>query len=388
MKGDGLDTDDAEAPSPVSSSYSGLDRPRSKRQKADNALPFQVFDDIVTNGKKPHIIKGVIVRGETSSWVGAPGKAKSALITDISVHVSAGWGWRGYKTKEQCSVVILAFERVGLLQRRLDAYRRKYGLKGLPIAIVKAPVDLMNSASVEILTNTIRRVEARFSLSVGMLVLDTFAKAIAYGGGDENSAKDQNRVLGNLRLVQDETNIHIALVGHTGKDEARGARGSSAHLGDVDLMVQISGDLVKSAVITKANDQPEGSLTTFKLETFEFGVDEDDDPITTSIVSADVPDQAPKSEVRYARSDRQQIALDSLTEVIIAFGVEPPASLQLPKRFRVVDVGKWREEMFRRGVLDKQASNPRRDFIKVRDALVTQRLIGLRDNLVWKVETS
>jgi len=386
MKGNGLNTDDAGVSFPVSASYHGLARPLSKKQKAPNALPFQIFDDIVTEGEKPHIIKGVIARGETSSWIGAPGKAKSALLTDLSVHVSAGWDWRGYRIKERCAVIMLAFERAGLLQRRLDAYRRKYGLEGLPLAIVKAPVDLMSPASVEILTNTIRQVEAHFELSVGLLVLDTFAKAIAYGGGDENSARDQNRVLGHLRLIQDKTTAHIALVGHTGKDEARGARGSSAHLGDVDLMVQISGNLTKSAIITKANDQPEGPLTTFKLETFEFGLDEDGDPITTSIVSTDVPDREPNSGSRSALSDQQKIALDSLTEVLITFGVDPPATFQLPRSVRVVNVANWREEMFRRGALDSEARNPRTDFKRVRDALVTRNLIGFRDNLVWKVE--
>jgi hypothetical protein len=238
--------------------------------------------------------------------------------------------------------------------------------------------------SVAILADTIDSVSQRFDLPVGLLVLDTFAKAIAFGGGDENSAKDQNRVLGHLRVVQNATEVHVALVGHTGKDEAKGARGSNAHLGDVDLMVQFSGDLVKSAVITKANDQPEGPLTTFRLETFDFGTDEDGDPISTSIVSPEAPDREAKTSQNRKPSDRQKLALDGLTEALITLGRDAPPSLQLSKGTRVVEVQKWRDELFRRGVLEHSASNPRADFARIRDALIARGLVGYRDELVWR----
>src|SRR4029079_2934465 len=79
--------------------------------------------------------------------------------------------------------------------------------------------------------------------------------------------------------------VHVALIGHTGKDETRGARGSNALLGDVDVMVTIGGDEIKTATVTKANDAPEGVLFSFKSEVHDFGADEDGDPITVNIVS-------------------------------------------------------------------------------------------------------
>ena len=72
--------------------------------------------------------------------------------------------------------------------------------------------------------------------------------------------------------MQELTGVHVALIGHTGKDESRGARGSNAHLGDVDMMVQIAvADDVRTATITKINDGAEGVLTRFKLETRHAG---------------------------------------------------------------------------------------------------------------------
>ena len=79
--------------------------------------------------------------------------------------------------------------------------------------------------------------------------------------------------------------MHIATIGHTGKDETKGERGSNAKLADVDVLVQITGDVVKSATTKKANDQPDGPLTAFQLEPFEFGPDEDGEPFRTFILS-------------------------------------------------------------------------------------------------------
>jgi hypothetical protein len=118
-------------------------------------------------------------------------------------------------------------------------------------------------------------------------IFDTFAKLIAAGGGDENLAKDQGRVFANVQRIKDAVGCHVALVGHTGKDEGRGARGSNALLGDVDVMVTISGDELKTATVTKANDMPEGPLFSFKSELHEFGTDQDGDPITVNIVSSE-----------------------------------------------------------------------------------------------------
>jgi hypothetical protein len=168
----------------------------------------------------------------------------------------------------------------------------------LPIAVADAVIDLLNPACVEIIVATVRAAEQQFGRDVGLIIIDTYAKGIAANGGDEDKARDQNRAAANLRNVHARLDVHIALVGHTGKDESRGARGSNAHVGDVDVMVQISGDTIKVAQVIKGNDQPERVVAQFKLEPFELGRDEDGDPITTSIVSTDAIDAQPTHKLR------------------------------------------------------------------------------------------
>lgn len=245
------------------------------------------FAECGASVRKDWIIKGVIAKAETSAWIAPPGHGKSALLAEIAVHCAAGRDWRGQKAKEPCGVVFLALERADLCKRRLHAYAQRDGFDDLPIAIHAGIIDLMSTGCVQAIIEIVREAERQFSYSVGMIVIDTFNKGIAAGNGDEDKARDQNRVAANLRRVQELLGVHIALIGHTGKDETRGARGSNAHLGDVDLMIQITGDDIKIADIVKANDQPERVLAQFRLEPIDLGVDEDGDPITTSIVSAD-----------------------------------------------------------------------------------------------------
>ena len=354
-----------------------------------DVLPFVSFDELQVSVRKPWVLKPILALGETSSWVGGPGKGKSALLTDIAIHVAGGLTWRGYKAKGRFAVVYLAFERGDLVKRRLEAYKRKHQLSGLPIVVVTAPVDVMQPGSVSVIVATIQAVALKYGIDVGLLVIDTYAKAIAFGGGDENSAKDQNRVLGHLRIVQQQTDVHVALIGHTGKDEAKGARGSNAHLGDVDVMVQFGGTDVKTAIVTKANDGPEGPLTTFRLEPFDFGPDEDGDPITTSVLSADVPDR-PTARLRQGRPNHsEQIALSMLRYALDEVGEKPPASNHIAASVgSVVTIDDWRRYCFQGGISAAEVTEDAKQkaFRRALLALQAKDLIRVWGSYVWLPE--
>jgi hypothetical protein len=343
-------------------------------------IELTFFNDLDQPTPKPWLIKNVIARGETSSWIAPPGKGKSALLTDISVHLAGGADWRGYHTKDRAGVIYFALERADLVKRRLIAHKLRDKLPVLPIAVAGQVVDLMNKSCVNIIVATIRRAEQHFGCGVGLAVFDTYAKAIAAGGGDESLAKDQNVALANVRRVLDKVNIHIAGIGHTGKDETRGERGSNARLADVDLLTQITGEAVKSAAVKKANDQPDGPLTSFRLEAFDFGPDEDGDPFRTFILAKEI-----LTSVTLDRplSDQQRLAIDALIEVTLSYGQDMQPALGLPNGLKSVTADQWKAELLRRNVLDPQASNPRSRFHELRTRLTAKKLIGTRDDLVW-----
>src|SRR5262249_26641832 len=282
---------------------------------------------------KPWLIKGVIAMGEASSWIAPPGKGKSTLLTDIAVHLAAGIEWRGYRAKGHYGVVYFALERASLVERRLAAYKARDGFSDLPIAVAGQTIDLFSRNSDAQIVDAIKRAEDKFGHKVGLAIFDTYSKGIAAGGGDENQAKDQNIAVANLRRVIDQIGIHIASVGHTGKDQSKGERGSNAKLADVDVQVQISGDIAKTATVTKANDQPEGVLTAFRLEPYDLGVDEDGDEFRTFILSKEaVIGTVANREL----SDRQQLAMEALAETMLAHGRRAPIEYGLRLDAKIV----------------------------------------------------
>jgi AAA domain len=288
-------------------------------------LKLTYFDDCGKTALRRWILKGIIARNETSGWIAPPGAGKSALLTEIAVHCAALIDWRGHRAKEAVGVVVFALERADLFKRRLEAYQQRDSLHGLPIAVADVVIDLLNPACVETIVATVRDAERTFGCSAGVLIFDTYAKGIAANGGDEDKAKDQNRAAANLRTVHSrlQNNVHIALVGHTGKDESRGARGSNAHVGDVDVMVQISGEAIKIAAVIKGNDQPERTVAEFKMEVVETGRDEDGDPITTSIVSSEhlEPSTEPRAKAKKEKLTPNQQTLFGMLHAAGAGGL-------------------------------------------------------------------
>lgn len=260
--------------------------------------PYQhVAEFSVATAAKPYIVKGLIALGETSAWIAPPGGMKSALMAELTICIAAAQDWHGMRTIGRYGVVYFALERADLVKRRLMAHAQRLGitnLHSLPITVCASTIDLMDSRSVSDVLATIVSAEKLSGFDTGLIVFDTFAKLVAAGGGDEDKAKDQGKVFANIQRVKDglaktSNRAHVALVGHTGKDETRGSRGSNAILGDADIMVTISGDVIRTATVIKANDRAEGPLFSFTSCVHEFGIDEDGDPITVNIVSEETP---------------------------------------------------------------------------------------------------
>jgi hypothetical protein len=384
----------------------------AERNKASNAkantakeapqaggIPLEFYEDFDKTVSKKAIIKGVLYRGERSSWVGPPGSGKSALLADLALHAAEGTDWRGHRSKEKVVVLYFALERKELVKRRMRAHERppiQLEMKdgkletrkpdrartNLPIAVAGSAIDLLSPASVDIIVETICAAKAHYGRPVGLIIIDTFNKGIAMGGGDENAAKDQNIAAANLQQVQDQTDVHIALIGHTGKDESRGARGSNAHLGDVDMMVQISlaGD-VRTAAITKINDGMECVLTRFRVKEVTLGYDEDGDPITTAIVSDEVPTGG------WTGLNKRQARAMHMLEDALAEGGEPaPPGSGYPKGATVVPIVLWRDHCLRGGLfMGVKMESARRAFRRAVDDLTGLRRIGVWDERVWIV---
>src|SRR5215831_230728 len=317
----------------VTTGHRGL-RSKAREGQSSNAIEsfqFSTFDEATAEViSKQWLLKGLLARGETSAWIGAPGSLKSALLTDIAVCVAASRDWQGRRNKGQAGVVYFALERADLVRRRLAAYRTRHGLESLPIAVVAKLVNLMDAAVTQVVIATIKAVEKRFGCTVGLLIFDTYGKAIAAGGGDEDKARDQGVMFANIQRIKERCVVHVALVGHTGKDANRGARGSNAILGDADLMVAITGADIRTATMTKANDLPDGPITSFRADLVELGIDEDGDKITVAVIAAVETTPVQREGARKSLKPRPELAKRTLANLLCDVGEPPPLGLSVP----------------------------------------------------------
>jgi hypothetical protein len=247
-------------------------------------------------------------------------------------------------------------------------------------------IDLMNPKTVDQIVATIDVVEARFGLPVGLIIFDTYPKAVAAGGGDEDKARDQGVAFTNLQRIKDVRPVHIALVGHCGKDKSRGARGSNAWLGDADVMIEIDGSNIRTATVTKANDMADGPLGSFRAEIVDLGLDEDGDLINVSIATPidDVTAVVKKSSEK-PLTPAAKVGLRALTEALLEFGETPPASNHIPAGVKTVAVQRWREYAYRLGISHSNEPRARQQAFRVWDYLLATSKIGAWDDHVWIV---
>ena len=135
--------------------FAGKQSPKAQRTQA-SPLALTFFEELANPTPKPWLIKNVIARGETSSWIAPPGRGKSALLTDIAVHLAEGRDWRGYRTKARCGAVYFALERADLVKRRLTAHRLRDNLPCLPIAVSGEVINLMDESCVGLITDALK----------------------------------------------------------------------------------------------------------------------------------------------------------------------------------------------------------------------------------------
>lgn len=267
---------------------------KARARRAKLKYPVRTIQELSFTPKpKNWLVKGLLAQGETSAWIAPPGGMKSALMAELTMCVANQQSWHGRKVEACYGVVYFALERADLVHRRLMAHCRQMGLseddrQQMPVLICSSMVDLTAADCVDHVVKSIDELGHEYGQGPSLLIFDTFAKLIAAGGGDEDKARDQGRVFANIQRIKDRVDgPHVALVGHTGKDESRGSRGSNAFLGDADVMISISGDTVKTAAVIKANDMAEGPLFSFKGEVHDFGADKDGEPNTVNIVSSE-----------------------------------------------------------------------------------------------------
>jgi AAA domain/Primase C terminal 2 (PriCT-2) len=229
----------------------------------------------------PWVIKGVLPKAALAVVYGASGSGKSFAVLDMALSIARGIDWRGRKVR-QGRVAYVAAEGADGFRKRLSAYAQQHevDLAEVPMAVLDGAPNLM-------------LVDDTADLAVGVLaagepslvIVDTLAQTTP--GANENAGEDMGKALGHCRRLHEMTGATVLLIHHSGKDQAKGARGWSGLRAACDAEIEVirSETGARELRLSKAKDGEDGLRWGFKLDVVQVGVDEDGDPITSCVVA-------------------------------------------------------------------------------------------------------
>jgi hypothetical protein len=261
------------------------------------------------------IIKHVLPRSDLGMVFGASGSGKSFLLIDMACSIVRGVPWRGKKVQRGRVCYVVAEGSAGF-RKRLDAYciHHKIDIAEMDLYIIADAPNLNEKAHVKALINGIRSA-GQFDL----IVLDTLAAVSA--GADENSAKEMGVILERARAVGKAAGAMTLLVHHSGKDAGKGARGSTAIKGRVDVEIEvIRCDNGREASVSKLRDQEDGAAFGFKLLTIPLSMDDEGEVIDSCVVEHS---DEPVVRDKKAKGAVQRMVLDAVRDMYDLGGVMP-----------------------------------------------------------------
>jgi hypothetical protein len=311
---------------------------------------------------------------------GPSNSGKTFFALDLAYHVAVNQLWRGRRVING-TVLYLAAEGGNGITNRVIALRQEHGQSGVPFALRRAGLDLLNpDADVQRVIDLAVEIGKRRPLV--LIVIDTLSRVLS--GGDENGPADMTAFVKNVDRIRHATGAHILIVHHTGKDAAKGARGHSSLRAatDTEIEVSVEGE-VRAATVQKQRDYQGGEVFHFELTGVEIGADPDGDPVRTCIVNtADMPSTQPN---RPKLTKAEQVALRSLDDALSEHGIRK-TSADFPT-CAIVQAEDWRKHFYRH-CDDATPAAKRQAFGRACKTLRDKGYIEFYDDYYWRCHDS
>jgi hypothetical protein len=332
------------------------------------------FDDIAESEPKETIIEGAFGENEFSTVSGLPGSGKSVVMTDAGCHVAAGIEWHGRKVS-QGLVVYIAAERKKLTERRMNAFRKHYGVRNVPLLVLGGRIDLTSSESdARALTAAIKQAAADCGQRCVWVIVDTLTRT--FGPGDQNASRDMVAYVRSCDLIRVGTGAHVTAIHHTTWESNRG-KGAIDLDGAVDESYIVKKTGKKSHVLecNGTNDGEEGVVLNFRMLSIEVGIDRNGKASTAPVVERIEDAGAKLAADLVAAHEPGRLAgkvLESLRTAIDSEGVEPDEQSKpfYPDGCRRVTEETWRAAYYathpaaKRDTLLKQFRRGRRELLE------------------------
>lgn len=206
---------------PPAHDSNGIAAPELEERPVDRLRAALVHGDAILSLPPPSpLVAGMLDLDTLALLYGPSGSTKTFLALDLALSVATGTWWMGQKVDAGAVLYVVA-EGLGGLGARVEAWqaRRQVWTCGQTAWLPRA-VSLMDLEAANALAQLVGE------LGPKLVVLDTLARCM--GGGDENTARDVGIAVESAEHIRRASGACVLMVHHSGKDEAAGARGSSA----------------------------------------------------------------------------------------------------------------------------------------------------------------
>jgi hypothetical protein len=339
---------------------------------------FETMADLRTMPSEVHLIDGWIPERSVGLLYGRWGSGKTFTGFDWLLHLGYGMkDWHGAMLPGvPCDVLAIAREGHSGFVKRVSAFKSHHNLTDDPerLLFMRSPVSFLDDASFAALKEDIKALERPFRF----VLVDTVARVIP--GADMGKEAPITLLMERLQQVGELTGGTAVGVHHENKS------------GDVNgsMFFQNNSDFMFNTEREGEGSLERGRITCVKQK-------DGNDPWSREIEFAKVvlPDGQSSLVVesvsqtdsgvisRNSVSAKNRRALDALDEVVLSHGRPSPIGIS---GVTVAEIERWRQELLARGIIDKDAKNPRTDFKRIKDSLADSGLIGERDGLVWRVK--
>lgn len=356
--------------------------------KKDDAtvFAFELFRDVAIAEDANDFVEGLLISSSMVVIYGESNSGKTFFATDLGLHIACGWEWNG-RAVDRGAVIYLALEGAHGIRNRIAAFRAEHGLEShdIPFAVIPIAMNLLDpTADTSKLIRTIEHVAKQLDMPVRLTIADTLSRAMA--GGNENAPDDMGALVTNGTRIQQTTKSAMAWVHHSGKDQAKGARGHSLLRAATDTEIEITAEgPQRMARITKQRDLECVGEHAFTLKLVDLGKNHRKKAITSCVV-----EYQDASTIQHSGASSRRLtghpkrALEILVNLCAETGQTGHSGV--PSRVPSVPADWWRERFYDRAMPGQTNDTKKHAFGRASGALINGHLVGMASNRVWIVQ--
>lgn len=233
-----------------------------------------------------YVIKNYLPENSLTAIYGPSGSYKSFLALSWGCHIATGKTWNNSRAILGAVLYVVGEGGIGV-PRRVKAWADLYNHGENPLFLyrVNCPVFFADPQQVYELEQAAKQIEKESRLPLKLIIVDTLARC--FGGGDENRASDMGAFIQGCDRIKATTGATVLVIHHSGKDEDRGARGSTAFRASLDAEYMVKREGNGGALVlrcTKMKDCEEPEQQAFDLKSLPVFTDDDGDELTSLVL--------------------------------------------------------------------------------------------------------